>query len=674
MAQVHCVISQGGTCLESCGLGRCCCLANVPGSCPGGTFCNAMCMNCAAPQGALGCKPVECCCPVVNQVQCGNGILNFNEQCDPGQANGGPVGCQDPDQTCVFPCRCIHTCDSQATQQALMNDNNILICQFQQGVQAGDICADGVVGPCKWRGDMCQKMMNQGEGKCKEVQVNAQQYLASARGWCPVLRCTGTPPIWEDCDDLTDCPPCGNGVIDAGEECERPGAASPHCAGFGVNLCGDSCKCLGQPQNCNNNGVVDPGEQCDTGTNGNPQPNQQGTCGNGQSCNGACRCVDTADERCVDDDDCDDGNRCTEDKCNFNLGGVCQHNRLGGCLGPPGQQSTCEQGRICTLVNAGTCNCNLAGGRLDVVEAQIDVGQQGRGQIILFAVHQWAGNFMNFFEEWFGEKEAWAGEGCEVHSVTSGIEVSDVVCISNAEGGGTVTTFKVKCLAAGIQTVEGSYKGIQAGSDTVMCKGPNCGNGTVDQGEECDDGNGKNGDGCSSACQRENTCGNGTVDSGETCGEPDLAACGAGYLCSQCNCIVNPLCGNGVLDAGEDCDPKAANRALSANCDPVTCKNPGCGNTEKEAGEACDDGNKINCDGCSSNCQKEPPPPAVGAKPNAIVDNLYDLRNGSGDVKGCGVVGAQDGEYVSNCAANQWEPVGAYCVCRKVKFEICQTT
>ena len=31
-----------------------------------------------------------------------------------------------------------------------------------------------------------------------------------------------------------------------------------------------------------------------------------------------------------------------------------------------------------------------------------------------------------------------------------------------------------------------------------------CGNGVVDLGEQCDDGNGVNGDGCSSACRIEN--------------------------------------------------------------------------------------------------------------------------------------------------------------------------
>ena len=46
-----------------------------------------------------------------------------------------------------------------------------------------------------------------------------------------------------------------------------------------------------------------------------------------------------------------------------------------------------------------------------------------------------------------------------------------------------------------------------------------CGNGILDQGEACDDGNRQDGDGCSKNCLSDETCGNGLVDypTGETC-------------------------------------------------------------------------------------------------------------------------------------------------------------
>ncbi len=52
------------------------------------------------------------------------------------------------------------------------------------------------------------------------------------------------------------------------------------------------------------------------------------------------------------------------------------------------------------------------------------------------------------------------------------------------------------------------------------CRPHFCGDGTQDQGEECDDGNNTDGDGCSSTCTEE--CGNGTKDAGEECDDGNL--------------------------------------------------------------------------------------------------------------------------------------------------------
>ncbi|HCF58984.1 MAG TPA: hypothetical protein DFS52_13460, partial [Myxococcales bacterium] len=48
-------------------------------------------------------------------------------------------------------------------------------------------------------------------------------------------------------------------------------------------------------------------------------------------------------------------------------------------------------------------------------------------------------------------------------------------------------------------------------------KEPVCGNGTVESGEACDDGNAVDGDGCSADCKSTEQCGNGFVDKGEVC-------------------------------------------------------------------------------------------------------------------------------------------------------------
>ena len=58
-----------------------------------------------------------------------------------------------------------------------------------------------------------------------------------------------------------------------------------------------------------------------------------------------------------------------------------------------------------------------------------------------------------------------------------------------------------------------------------------CGNSIVDPGEQCDDGNPRNGDGCSNRCEREARpeCGNGVLETGETCDDGnriDFDSCG----------------------------------------------------------------------------------------------------------------------------------------------------
>src|SRR5207244_11859901 len=57
---------------------------------------------------------------------------------------------------------------------------------------------------------------------------------------------------------------------------------------------------------------------------------------------------------------------------------------------------------------------------------------------------------------------------------------------------------------------------------TASCLTPvgNCGNGVVDPGEQCDDGNTVSGDGCSASCRLE-ACGNGILDPGEQCDDGD---------------------------------------------------------------------------------------------------------------------------------------------------------
>jgi hypothetical protein len=74
-----------------------------------------------------------------------------------------------------------------------------------------------------------------------------------------------------------------------------------------------------------------------------------------------------------------------------------------------------------------------------------------------------------------------------------------------------------------------------------------CGNGSLEAGEQCDDGNNANGDCCSATCQFET--------SGSSCN--DSNACTLNDQCDGAgNCTGGPSCGNDTVDAGcnEQCD------------------------------------------------------------------------------------------------------------------------
>ncbi len=129
-----------------------------------------------------------------------------------------------------------------------------------------------------------------------------------------------------------------------------------------------------------------------------------------------------------------------------------------------------------------------------------------------------------------------------------------------------------------------------------------CGNGTIDPGEQCDDGNTMSHDGCSETCTIESFCGNGIVEPGEECDDGNIDNDDG---CSR-ECQVETGCGNGILEIGEECDD--GNVDSDDGCDgDCLMENPTavCGNGIHEYTEGCDDGNTEDGDGCSSTCRQE---------------------------------------------------------------------
>jgi cysteine-rich repeat protein len=114
----------------------------------------------------------------------------------------------------------------------------------------------------------------------------------------------------------------------------------------------------------------------------------------------------------------------------------------------------------------------------------------------------------------------------------------------------------------------------------VSCLAPvgetTCGDGTLDAGEECDDGNTIVGDGCSASCRIE-------------------------------------ACGNGVTEPGEQCDDGGTTGGDGCS---ATCRLEVCGNGTVDVGEQCDDGNTAPQDGCTSKCTIERCPLLVNHQEN----------------------------------------------------------
>ncbi|MDP2741326.1 MAG: lamin tail domain-containing protein [bacterium] len=139
---------------------------------------------------------------------------------------------------------------------------------------------------------------------------------------------------------------------------------------------------------------------------------------------------------------------------------------------------------------------------------------------------------------------------------------------------------------------------------------PVCGNNITDQtqGEQCDDGNIVDEDGCSSTCQTESICGDNTIDQtrGEQCDDGNTVNNdGCSSICQTEQ--VQPVCGNNLIEQGEQCDDGNTNNGdlCSATCQTEQEQGSVCGNSTIETGEQCDDGNTNNGDLCSATCQTE---------------------------------------------------------------------
>ena len=160
--------------------------------------------------------------------------------------------------------------------------------------------------------------------------------------------------------------------------------------------------------------------------------------------------------------------------------------------------------------------------------------------------------------------------------------------------------------------------------DEVECSAF-CGDGFADSvvGEECDDGNTVDGDGCDLDCLKE--CGNSRIDSNEECddgntiteecvyGEESCVVCDAN--CTEIGGNVVGYCGDNEVNGPEECDD---GNTITEECgygeESCTVCNANCteiaGNVIRYCGDGIVNGPE-QCDGeswCSNECTGTPPP------------------------------------------------------------------
>jgi fibro-slime domain-containing protein len=177
-----------------------------------------------------------------------------------------------------------------------------------------------------------------------------------------------------------------------------------------------------------------------------------------------------------------------------------------------------------------------------------------------------------------------------------------------------------------------------------------CGDGALNIGEDCDDGNTIAGDGCSQCmvdmgwiCPPPGTiclaklCGDGIIAGkgalGEECDDKNrlnMDGCDSdckieeGWVCSLTECHET-ACGDGKVEGKESCeDGNDFPFDTCANCQIVPQCNIGpcmavCGDSMIFPEESCDDGNAIDGDGCDHTCQIE-----AGYKCESLGDQLGD--------------------------------------------------
>ncbi len=573
-----CASGDPSLCTAICGDG----LITGAETCDGSNVNEKTCESLSLGSGTLTCdSDCQLNADLCSAYSCGNGLLDVGEQCD--GANVGTATCQDQGYDGgTLACRLDCTLDISGCTLASCGNGII------EGIEA---CDDGNTTSL----DGCSSNCTVEEG------------------W----GCDGEP---SSCELL-----CGNGVLDTGEQCDGAKLGGQDCTTLGMSFEGGTLAC---GTNCHfdtsdcelptcGNGTLDAAEQCDGVLLNDETCETLGFIGGTLLCSASCGfdvsgCVPIVcgDGIISSGEVCDDGNQTPGDGCNI----LCNVEQGWECTGEPSSCSrlcgngTVDSGEECDGAtipsdcqtegfDSGTLGCDSSACQFDTSGCRMATCGDG---------HKDSGEDCDGADLGTADCVSLGFVSGMLHCTTNcGYDTSS--CVAPACGDGIITA------SAGEQCDDnntGSGDGCNAAcqvengwtceSEPSVCE-LSCGNGTWDPGEECDTNDLHGG-----TCQGEGFAG-GTLGCDSTCH----------YDTSQC---LASVCPNGVREGSEQCDTNDLNSqdctdfgfsagtlACDGTCsfDTSGCVNAVCGNGAVESGEECDDSNTSPGDGCDETCQWE---------------------------------------------------------------------